>query len=262
MLDQVCRAYPEARGRSRRASRARRRSTSVSGRLAEASHTYKRLLEHCSGRRSAVRWRSGGWRTSYEARQALRSRRGTVTSNCWRGFPSKPWIDRPRAGRSAELAAAELARPPSLDCRRASGAADADAVVPPMALAAARDSQPTQGVLALRASPRRWTAGRVFLVEKAGLRLLDPMTGGRRDGRVDLGAPAVWAGYLADKLIVATSRQIAALELSQGTVQWRYDAVARRARTRDRPDPFADAEPTETPRRRRPPGASCRVSSS
>ena len=57
--------------------------------------------------------------------------------------------------------------------------------------------------------------GRVFLVEKTGMRLLDPVTGAKR-WSADLGAPAVWAGYLADKLIVATTRQVAALELSSG----------------------------------------------
>ena len=65
-------------------------------------------------------------------------------------------------------------------------------------------------------------AGRLFVVEKSGLRLLDPATGLPR-WSAELGGPAVWAGYLADKLIAATPRQIVALELGQGTVQWRYD---------------------------------------
>ena len=80
-------------------------------------------------------------------------------------------------------------------------------------------------------------AGRVFLVEKTGLRLLDPDTGTPR-WVSDLGGPAVWAGYLADKLIVATSRQIAALELAQGTIQWRFD-VSKAGKDARRPDPFA-----------------------
>ena len=68
----------------------------------------------------------------------------------------------------------------------------------------------------------------------------------------ELGAPAVWAGYLADKLIAATPRQIVALELGQGTVQWRYD-LSRSGKNLDRPDPFADAkEGDPTPRRDRP----------
>src|SRR5262249_42386996 len=56
----------------------------------------------------------------------------------------------------------------------------------------------------------------------------------------DLDAPAVWAGYLADKLIAATPRQIVALELAQGTVQWRYD-LARSGKESRGPDPFARA---------------------
>ena len=58
-------------------------------------------------------------------------------------------------------------------------------------------------------------AGRLFVVEKSGLRLLDPGTGVPR-WSAELGGPAVWAGYLADKLIAATARQIVALELGAG----------------------------------------------
>ncbi len=52
--------------------------------------------------------------------------------------------------------------------------------------------------------------------------------------------PTVWAGYLADKLIAATPRRIVALELGQGTVQWKYDAVDA-GKDQDQLDPFARA---------------------
>src|SRR5439155_7085910 len=55
-----------------------------------------------------------------------------------------------------------------------------------------------------------------------------------------VGSPVVWAGYLADKLIVATRRRIVGLELAQGTVQWRYD-LDRPGQEAARPDPFAAA---------------------
>jgi hypothetical protein len=56
--------------------------------------------------------------------------------------------------------------------------------------------------------------------------------------------PAVWAGYFSDKLIAATSRQIAALELGQGTVQWRID-LSRSGKDTIRANPFASAKPAD-----------------
>ena len=91
-------------------------------------------------------------------------------------------------------------------------------------------------------------AGRLFLVEKTGLRMLDPSNGLSR-WSAELGGPAVWAGYLSDKLIAATSRQIVALELGQGTVQWRYD-LSRTAKDPARPDPFALAKEGDAETRR------------
>ncbi len=83
-------------------------------------------------------------------------------------------------------------------------------------------------------------AGRLFLVEKSGLRMLDPASGLPRWSS-ELGGPPLWAGYLSDKLIAATSRQIVALDLAQGNIQWRY-AFSRSAKDADGPDPFADAK--------------------
>ena len=83
-------------------------------------------------------------------------------------------------------------------------------------------------------------AGRLFLVEKNGLRLLDPSSGSPR-WSAELGAPAIWAGYLSDKLITATAHQIVALESGQGTVQWRYDRSSA-GKNLDRPNPFADVK--------------------
>ena len=61
-------------------------------------------------------------------------------------------------------------------------------------------------------------ASRVVLCQRDDLRLLDPSDGTTRWSAA-LGSPVVWAGYLADKLIVATRRRIVGLELAQGTVQ-------------------------------------------
>jgi hypothetical protein len=77
------------------------------------------------------------------------------------------------------------------------------------------------------------------LCRRDDLRLLDPAHGTTRWSS-ELGSPAVWACYLADKLIVATPRRIVALELAQGTLQWRYD-LDRSGKEPARPDPFAPA---------------------
>src|SRR5262249_58916442 len=82
-------------------------------------------------------------------------------------------------------------------------------------------------------------ASRVVLCRRDDLRLLDPAHGTTRWSS-ELGSPVVWAGYLADKLIVATPRRIVALELAQGTLQWRYD-LDRSGKEPPRPDPFAGA---------------------
>src|SRR5262249_30397907 len=82
-------------------------------------------------------------------------------------------------------------------------------------------------------------ASRVVLCRRDDLRLLDPAHGTMRWSS-ELGSPAVWAGYLADKLIVPTRRRIVALELAQGSIQWHYD-LDRSGKEPNRPDPFAAA---------------------
>ena len=123
-----------------------------------------------------------------------------------------------------------------------------------MALATTSSSQPVQTLVACGVVPSL-DSGRVFLVEKTRLRLLDPLTGPPR-WAAELGAPAVWAGFVSDKVIVATPRQIAALELSQGKVQWRFD-VSKAGKEARRPDPFAN--PAEAPDRPEPSGPSLSV---
>ena len=74
----------------------------------------------------------------------------------------------------------------------------------------------------------------------APLRMLDAATGSAR-WSTELGSPAVWAGYLEDKLIAADGRQVVALDLASGTVLWRYQPGAG-GKDANRPDPFAAAE--------------------
>ncbi len=86
-------------------------------------------------------------------------------------------------------------------------------------------------------------AGRLLIVEREGLRFLDPRTGSPR-WFSELGAPILWAAYSADKIIVASAREIAALDLAQGAVAWRYGGAAF-GMSRGRPDPFASPRADE-----------------
>ena len=92
-----------------------------------------------------------------------------------------------------------------------------------------------------RACLRGWSTSRTFLVEGTKLSPLDPRTGQPR-WSADMGAPAVWVGYLADKLLAATSQRVVALDLNGGAEQWRFAQGSRR-RPRRGPDPFARPEP-------------------
>ena len=251
VLDEVCRAYPVARvvpdallelGSLYESAR----------RLAEAAHTYKRLLSTRAGRRAP---RPGDLAAGARLRSAEALRVGPRQLPRPAGAVSQDHVSKNRRSRG--------------DGRRAGGGRAGAAAVRPADRrpSAAADSAPARSA-AGTGRPRRASrsgcsapegvapsldAGRLFLVEKTGLRLLDPSTGSPRWSS-ELGAPAVWAGYLADKLIAATPRQIVALELGQGTVQWRYRPARGRARTLDRPDPFADANGADADRAPRPAG--------
>ncbi len=243
LLDEVCRTFPVARvvpdallGLGSLHESARR--------LADAAHAYKRLLLIApdDDRRARAIWRLAH---VYETRQLFLSARDSYLELQAR-FPNVTLKEPGGAQDGRDLVAAELARPRYVQLI-------ADRPLPPTPVPLVRrwhwqapGSQPLRVISATGVAPSL-DAGRIFLVESTGLRLLDPSTGLPR-WSVELGAPAVWAGYLSDKLIAATPRQIVALELGQGTVQWRYD-LARSGKDLDRPDPFADVKDGDAPRR-------------
>ena len=242
MLDEVCRAFPVARvvpdallalGSLHESSR----------RWTEAAHTYKRLLliaPDDNFRAQAI------WRLAhvYETRKLfLSSRDGYLELQA--RFPNIKLQEPGAQGTVADLVAAELARP-----LYAQLIADRPVPSTPVPLVRrwhwpAPSVEPLRVISADGVAPSL-DAGRLFLVEKTGLRLLDPSSGLPR-WACELGAPAVWAGYLSDKLIAATARQIVALELGQGTVQWRYD-LSHSDKDLERPNPFADAKDGDPPR--------------
>ena len=201
-------------GRSRCPARAGRASRIGEAARPRPTHAYKRLLMIApdDDRRALAIWRLAH---VYEDAEALPVGPGQLTSSCRRGFPSDPSQDTGPRGTVAELVAAELARPrfTQLVADRPVPAIAA-AAVPPLALAGPGGSaNPVD--LAPWASPRRLMRAGSSWSRKTGLRFLDPSTGLPR-WSADLGAPAVWAGYLSDKLIVATPRQIVAPRAGAG----------------------------------------------
>ena len=60
----------------------------------------------------------------------------------------------------------------------------------------------------------------------------------------DLGASPVWVGFLDDRVLVATDRQIVALDISKGAKLWTFESGAWPIRKRKGPNPFDRNEPT------------------
>ena len=86
-------------------------------------------------------------------------------------------------------------------------------------------------------------ASRIVLGDRDVLRMLDAADGSTRWSS-DLGSAATWAGYLDDKLIVGGGRQVVALDLASGAVQWRHQPGAG-PKEKTRPDPFAGGDGAE-----------------
>ncbi len=248
LLDLVCRAYPEALivpdallelgALHERANR-----------LTEATHAYKRLLMANSDEQHRA---MASWRLTrvYQERKLFLAARDSLLELQAR-FPAIHLKLESRDATVAELVAAELARPRFKELV-------ADLAVPAVTLPLIRrwhlqapEGQSIRLVWAQGFAPSS-ESGRLFLVEKGTLRFLDPTTGVPRWSS-ELAAPAVWAGYLSDKLIVATPRQIFGLELAQGVIQWRYELP--RSDGDPRPDPFANANPIDAAQRNDRPGA-------
>jgi cellulose synthase operon protein C len=212
--------------------------------LTQATHAYKRLLMSNAGDRHRA---LASWHLAqvYEKRKLFLAARESLLELQAR-FPTIHLELENRVGTVAELVAAELARPRFTQLV-------AELPVPDMALPLVRrwhmqapEGQSVRLISAGGVAPSS-ESGRVFLVEKGSLRFLDPSTGLPRWSS-ELGASPVWAGYLSDKLIVATPRQIVGLELGQGVVQWRYEIA--RLDAEPKPDPFADVNANAAGERR------------
>src|SRR5262249_39605066 len=223
VLDLVCRAYPEAQVVPE-ALLALGGFYEAGRRLSEASNTYKRLqsLAQDDEHRAQALWRLAH---VYETRQLLVAARDSYLELLER-YPTKDIEEPGRRGTVLELAGSELSRPVFASIVGERAVAHAPVPLFRRWQWQGRGGEPLKPMSSAGVAPAL-DCGRVFLVEKTGMRLLDPLTGEQR-WSLDLGAPAVWAGYLSDKLIVATNHQVAAVEINKGGVQWRYDTTAKK----------------------------------
>lgn len=212
----------------------------AAGRMAPAAQAYKRLLALASASEAArarALWRLGH---TYAAGNLLVSARDTYLQLLQR----YPQITLDVAGQEstlADLATAELSRAPLAQIA-------ADRPRPPVPFPLTRGwnlqvpgTRTLRVVSALGILPGLHSS-RLFVVEGTKLSPIDAATGQPR-WSVDIGAPTVWVGYLADKLLAATPQRIVALELSSGAEQWRF-APGPRGRLRRGPDPFVRAAPS------------------
>ncbi len=97
--------------------------------------------------------------------------------------------------------------------------------------------------LAAEGTPPSPEQGRILLAEGTTLRAVDPRSGAPV-WSTNLGPePPVWAGYLADRLVVATRTKVVALDRAKGAVEWQYDATA--PAPKGPAGPFAPADAAE-----------------
>ncbi len=240
VLDELCRTYPVATVVPLALLELGAIHESK-GKFSDAAHAYKRMLAVAASdeARALALWRLAH---VYEERRLF-----VVARDSYLDLQARfPGVRLP--GKDGELTAGERV---AAELARASYASlVADRPRPPTGVPMVRrwhlQVPAGQGgrVLSAQGVAPSLDVGKLVVVDKTGLRILDPSTGVAR-WLTEVGEAAVWAGFLADKLIVASPRQIVALELSQGAVQWRDDPV-KPSKNGGQPDPFAAAKPADS----------------
>lgn len=231
VLDQLCRDYPAARVVPD-ALLAMGGLYESSGRLGDAAHAYKRLFAAAAGDRdrAVALWSMA---RVYEARRLY-----VAACDAYLELATRYPNARLEAGAAtaADRVRATMAREPYprlLAGRRES------AIAPPMVRRwswTAPSDRTVRALCAVGVAPSL-DASRVVLGDGETVRLLDAVAGKAR-WSTELGWPAVWAGFLEDKLIVGGMGRIAALDLASGVPVWDYRPSGD-ARGSGRPDPFA-----------------------
>jgi cellulose synthase operon protein C len=218
----------------------------ASGRLAEAAHAYKRLfvLAGDDPRRARAIWSIA---RVYEARKLYVAARDAYL-DLFSRFP-KVQLEPGTGPTVAERVSDKLSRPPY-------SSLIADRPQPPIPLPMVRKwhweapGDRLVRAMGIEGELPSLEAGRILLNRRHALRLLNPADGSTR-WAAELDEHTVWAGYLADKVIAATPRHVVALDLNQGTPQWRFD-LDRIGKEAPHPDPFAVAGDAGNARAERP----------
>jgi outer membrane protein assembly factor BamB/tetratricopeptide (TPR) repeat protein len=205
------------------------------GRLAPAAAAYKRLLSLSSPpdeARVRALWQLAA---VFESQNLLVSARDALLQIITR-YPRIRLDDLGRDGPVADLASLKLAHGPLSQV-----AADRPRPSVPLPLARVWHAQAGTGrslkVLTATGVPPGLQSSRAFAVEGTSLGPIDPASGECR-WKTEMGAPVIWVGYLADKLLAATAQQIIALDLNTGAGLWRT-GQGPPAGKRPGPDPFA-----------------------
>jgi outer membrane protein assembly factor BamB len=201
-------------------------------RPAEAAYAYKRLL--ASAESDSLRGRALlGLGRAYEAQRLwVPSRDAYVQARARFGTIA---LDELGTGATiATVVAQHLGRPPF---DRMVGAMLEPSL--PIPLVRRWEHPLTDSIRPLEAEgvPPTAEASGVFLAQGNSLRAIDPRSG-VVTWSATLGSEPLWATYLADKLIAASSTRIVALRVDNGAVEWRYD-LETQAAGRAAENPFA-----------------------
>jgi outer membrane protein assembly factor BamB len=199
----------------------------------DAAHAYKRLLSRSDGERLRPRalW---GLARAYEAQRLWVPARDAYDEALAR-FPDARLEDGTPLARAV---AARLADPPF---DHMSSTCSEPSLPVPLVRRWERPLEALVRPVAAEGVPPSADASRIFLAAGTTLRPVDPTTG-LPLWTVELGQPAVWVGYLADKIIAATQTRLVALELDKGALQWQHDFGVPDPGRRGA-NPFARAEP-------------------
>lgn len=207
----------------------------AAGRPIQAAHAYKRLMgleDAPEPSRALALWRLAH---VYEARGYLISARDAYLQ--LQSRYGKVRLPEPQPDQSiADLVTAKLASQPL-----AQVAADRPRPQLPLPLSRGWRVDVPSGravhVLSARGLPPGPGFSRGFLVEGTRISPLDAATG-KPLWTADLGVAGTWAGYLSDKVLVASSQCVAALDPMTGSEYWRYAQAAKVVAQRS-PDPFS-----------------------
>ncbi|HWE36355.1 MAG TPA: PQQ-binding-like beta-propeller repeat protein [Isosphaeraceae bacterium] len=217
LLEEVARAYPVARAVPE-ALLALGRLREGQGRPDDAAHAYKRLLARADAdepSRGRALWALA---QCYEAQRLWVPARDAYLRAKGR-FADVPLDGGSKLG---PLAEARLAQPP-FDKMAAD---DRDPEVPiPLARRWSRPAPEGTRPLVAQGVPPSSEVGRIFLAERSSLRPIRPEDG-RAPWTADLGGEPAWVGYLADRVLAATSTKVVALGLEKGDVLWSFEPKA------------------------------------